>query len=176
MHRVGSIGKSSRIFGRICLRQGMVTSGHQNTPREAWTEQGHQPGHPSCHPPTGVTWSRRVMWHQRPLVTITWRRQRDSAENSGTFSNTTDSVCRMFCQKETNLIMEFKYSVQSACRMLALETYHFFISSLLNVLISSPSYQSGCRWWSSSSRDHHSCSDCHIEVRTTIIHYAVQGD
>ncbi len=27
------------------------------------------------------------------------RRQRDSAENSGTFSNTTDSVCRMFRQK-----------------------------------------------------------------------------
>ncbi len=24
--------------------------------------------------------------HQRPLVTIPWRRQRDSAENSGTFS------------------------------------------------------------------------------------------
>ncbi len=58
---------------------------HQNTLREAWTEQGHRPGHPSCHPPTGVTWSRRVMWHQRPLVTIPWRSQRESAENSGTF-------------------------------------------------------------------------------------------
>ncbi len=33
-----------------------------------------------------VTWSRRVMWHQRPLVTIPWRRQRDSAKNLGTFS------------------------------------------------------------------------------------------
>ncbi len=47
--------------------------------------RGHRPEHPSCHPPTGVTWSRRVMWHQQPLVTIPWRRQRDSAENSGTF-------------------------------------------------------------------------------------------
>ncbi len=44
-------------------------------------------------------WSRRVMWHQQPLVTIPWQRHRDSAENSGTFSNTTDSVCRMFRQK-----------------------------------------------------------------------------
>ncbi len=34
----------------------------------------------------GVTWSRRVMWNQRPLVATPWRRQRDSAENSGTFS------------------------------------------------------------------------------------------
>ncbi len=39
--------------------------------------------------------SGTVTWHQRPLVTIPWRRQRDSA-NSGTFSNTTDSVCRIF--------------------------------------------------------------------------------
>ncbi len=37
------------------------------------------------HPPTGVTWSRRVMWHQRQLVAIPWWRQRHSAENSGTF-------------------------------------------------------------------------------------------
>ncbi len=67
--------------------------GHQNTPREAWTEQGHQPGHPSCHPLTGVTWSRRVMWHQLPLLTIPWRRQRDSAENSGTFSTIILTLC-----------------------------------------------------------------------------------
>ncbi len=26
--------------------------GHQNTPREAWTEKGQRPGHPRCHPPT----------------------------------------------------------------------------------------------------------------------------
>ncbi len=31
----------------------------------------------NCH-----NWSRRVMWHQRPLVAIPWRRQRDSAKNS----------------------------------------------------------------------------------------------
>ncbi len=32
-------------------------------------------------------------------VTIPWRRQRDSAENSGTFPPLFDSVCRMFRQK-----------------------------------------------------------------------------
>ncbi len=37
------------------------------------------------HNPDMITWSRRVMWHQRPLVAMPWRRQRDSAENSGTF-------------------------------------------------------------------------------------------
>ncbi len=31
------------------------------------------------------TWSRRVMWHQQPLVAIPWRRQRDSTENFRTF-------------------------------------------------------------------------------------------
>ncbi len=86
----------------LCLHQRMVTSGrwcHMTlldhvTPVEEW--QLGCPGrcpcmfspdwHPSCHPSTGVTWSRRVMWHQRPLVTIPWRRQRYSAKNPGTFS------------------------------------------------------------------------------------------
>ncbi len=69
--------------------------GQQNPWRKAWTEQGHRPGHPSCHPPTGVTWSRRVIWYQPPLVAIPWWRQRDSAENSGTFStiNTINWLC-----------------------------------------------------------------------------------
>ncbi len=30
--------------------------------------------------------SLQLVYHQRPLVTIPWRRQRDSAKNSGTFS------------------------------------------------------------------------------------------
>ncbi len=40
------------------------------------------------------------MWHQRPLVTIPWQRQRDSAENSGTFfHHNFDSVYRLSHQK-----------------------------------------------------------------------------
>ncbi len=36
-----------------------------------WT--GNRPGHPSCHPPTGITWSFWIMWHmiQKDHVTPT---------------------------------------------------------------------------------------------------------
>ncbi len=61
--------------GRPCVQE-ENQGGHQNPLKEAWTEQRRQPGHSSCYPPT-----RRVMWHQRPLVAIPWWRQRDSAEN-----------------------------------------------------------------------------------------------
>ncbi len=43
------------VGGSIPGRVKQKTLKFQNLPREAWTEQGHRPGHPSCHPPTGVT-------------------------------------------------------------------------------------------------------------------------
>ena len=85
--------KGPKYWTRKTMYPGRESRRPSEFTKEARTEQGHRPGHPSCHPPMGVTWSKRVMWHQRPLVAIPWQRQRDSAKNSGLFSTIILTLC-----------------------------------------------------------------------------------
>ncbi len=84
----------------LCLRQGMATSGrwcHMTLLDPVTPVGGWQLGCPDrC--PCSVQASRI---HQgRPLVAIPWRRQRDSAKNSGTFPPIW--LCRMCDHKTQN--------------------------------------------------------------------------